>query len=85
MSRYIKPPDRPYKGWKSGPPPSVGWWPASVSNDPQCLRYWDGKAWSDAAFPTMRKTNPAVKAIRKDLRLRDIRWAPKWWPEKGTP
>lgn len=36
--------------WHRGQPPHVGWWNASVINMRNSWRWWDGKAWSDAAF-----------------------------------
>ena len=32
--------------WHDGPPPSVGWWPASREQDKHALRWWDGNCWS---------------------------------------
>lgn len=32
--------------WHSGPPPSEGWWPASVCLDPSVLRWRSGGSWS---------------------------------------
>jgi hypothetical protein len=36
--------------WRKGPPPCVGWWNASVAQDPLCRRYWNGERWSRAAY-----------------------------------
>jgi hypothetical protein len=37
--------------WFSGPPPAVGWWPASVTcNFVDIYRWWDGFVWSTAVF-----------------------------------
>lgn len=33
--------------WHSGPPPSIGWWPASIFKLETILRWWNGKHWSD--------------------------------------
>jgi hypothetical protein len=36
--------------WRTGPPPHVGWWNASVAPSepyaPDAWRWWDGKRWS---------------------------------------
>lgn len=80
MAKYIKPPERPVGKWRKGPPPSIGWWPASVSNDPQCLRWWDGKNWSDGAYPHMDAETAALAAQSIDRRMRSIRWCDPWWP-----
>lgn len=42
---YIKPPKWHDCVWRSGPPPSVGWWPASKRGDPTVLRWWGGSNW----------------------------------------
>jgi hypothetical protein len=40
--------------WQKGPPPEMGWYPTRVppyTNWTNSYRWWDGKAWSWAAFP----------------------------------
>ena len=37
------------KKWHSGPPPSLGWWPASWMKSADTIRWWDGKTWSVGA------------------------------------
>ena len=32
--------------WHKGPPPSVGWWPASFCGGLDSYRWWNGKKWS---------------------------------------
>ena len=32
--------------WHKGPPPSIGWWPASRTGTRGFYRWWDGKQWS---------------------------------------
>jgi hypothetical protein len=73
--------------WRKGPPPSIGWWPASVSRDPNSLRWWNGKHWSMSAgawadTPVMRAARSAtIKASSQD----EIEWTdrPTWWPERS--
>lgn len=36
--------------WHSGPPPSIGWWPASLTRDSTALRWFDGKDWGGPAY-----------------------------------
>lgn len=47
--------------WKKGPPPSVGWWPASTKRSVEVLRWWDGEQWSWAAH----RYQSAVSAARE--------------------
>lgn len=48
--RISKP--KPLK-WNDGPPPSIGWWPASMTRDPTALRWWDGKSWGPVCYAWM--------------------------------
>ena len=32
--------------WKSGPPPSIGWWNASRDRNEGSWRWWNGRYWS---------------------------------------
>lgn len=36
--------------WFSGPPPAVGWWPASTLRLLDAYRWFDGKDWSCVVF-----------------------------------
>jgi hypothetical protein len=36
--------------WHKGPPPSIGWWPASSVRDPSCLRWWGGEHWGGPCY-----------------------------------
>jgi hypothetical protein len=36
--------------WNGGPPPAVGWWPASRNRVYGPYRWWDGKIWSLPAW-----------------------------------
>lgn len=40
--------------WFSGPPPAVGWWPASTQGFRDFYRWWDGSNWSKAAHRSER-------------------------------
>ena len=73
--------------WRKGPPPSVGWWPASTSRNANCLRWWDGLQWS---FPAHVKWTAEVAAKEAsqptEQQLQDeIEWTdrPADWPERS--
>lgn len=34
--------------WRSGPPPHIGWWNASLDQMHESWRWWDGEKWSVA-------------------------------------
>lgn len=71
--------------WHSGPPPSVGWWPASVCNDLTCLRWWNGRAWSLPAYAGdgSMKVETAVRFL--SCNTAQIFWTdrPASWPERS--
>ncbi len=71
--------------WNLGPPPSIGWWPASKHRNPTVLRWWNGERWSMAVtrylhpgYINYYATTPADPA---DV----IFWAerPRSWPERS--
>jgi len=70
--------------WHKGPPPSIGWWPASTRRDPYALRWWNGEWWSIPARPHMTAEQAAVIAERKTWQG-DIEWTerPASWPERS--
>lgn len=75
---YIKPPDSHECTWRSGPPPEVGWWPASTSQNPELLRWWNGKFWSDYAVDGDVSRFAAICA--KEPAYSDgIKWTDRWW------
>jgi len=65
--------------WHSGPPPSVGWWPASFWADSKSLRWWDGEVWSVSTEPTATSKEAGEKARQKTKGQFMIRWAKRWW------
>jgi hypothetical protein len=71
--------------WHKGPPPSIGWWPASYSRDPDAHRYYNGEWWSAAAYPACAANEAAAIACRKSAWQNDIEWTdrPAWWPERS--
>lgn len=84
MSKYIKPPRSEDCIWRKGPPPSIGWWPASCARNPDMLRWWDGKRWS--CYCTSSRTSEQAGAVAKlawgSPRKLSIAWTDKWWEKK---
>ncbi len=69
--------------WNSGPPPSLGWWPAGGK---EYLRWWDGKHWSTPAHKTCPAAAAATAARKRSLFGTDqIYWSarPDSWPERS--
>ena len=68
--------------WYSGPPPSVGWWPASIGRDKDVLRWWNGEFWSLPVWVGCTKQFAAHAAQIKALNSSVIEWteSPDSWP-----
>ena len=78
---YIKPPAWHDCIWHSGPPPSVGWWPASKRGDPTVLRWWNGSNWS-LPVPDRTHSRKAASYARKAEPLWvdfEVVWTDRWW------
>lgn len=75
------------KKWHKGPPPSVGWWPASMWRDAACLRWWDGHNWGKACYALQDKNVAANKAHMREKIIGEfaIEWQnrPKSWPKRS--
>jgi hypothetical protein len=71
--------------WHKGPPPSVGWWPASRLRNPNVLRWWDGSAWSFPVSIRMTSAQAERHSAKKSDRTCDIEWTerPASWPERS--
>jgi hypothetical protein len=72
--------------WHKGPPPSIGWWPASTCRDCNALRWWDGEFWSIPCYKGEKHWSIELAASIKDANLPcDIEWAnrPTSWPERS--
>jgi hypothetical protein len=73
--------------WKSGPPPSLGWWPASLVEAGGSLRWWDDKCWSGVAFSGMTAVQASKRAGTRETPSRNamIRWQPRPenWPARS--
>jgi hypothetical protein len=70
--------------WHKGPPPSIGWWPASRRRNPELLRWWNGEWWSCAAHITWTAED-AEGAAELGTTMSDIEWTdrPASWPERS--
>ncbi len=71
--------------WNDGPPPSIGWWPASYDEDSDCLRWWDGTYWSVAAYKDTLVDDIAWCAEQKAGLQWHIQWKhrPHDWPKRS--
>lgn len=72
--------------WISGPPPHIGWWQASVCQNPRFWRWWNGEYWSDPAQATYtpdEAEQTALFTIAFPQIAGKIRWT-YYWPE-GAP
>lgn len=66
--------------WYSGPPPSVGWWPASCIEDKKTLRWWNGKTWSFPAYTALSRRTAAYTAqFATSVPAGEIKWTKRWW------
>lgn len=68
--------------WREGPPPSIGWWPASYDTleNPEAIRWWDGECWSWSVHPTDSDRYAAYYAgIKTTVPLECIAWCARWW------
>ena len=72
--------------WRTGSPPSIGWWPTKVCTiHPKqwsgTYRWWNGKCWSYAAFEHESAKKAAEWAAKTDPSLNKwMMWAE--WPKK---
>lgn len=72
--------------WRTGAPPSLGWWPASVygTRDPEYLGWYDGKYWS--AFCHVSHSDAYAAAQAEILGgSQDVEWTdrPDSWPARS--
>lgn len=73
--------------WHSGPPPSIGWWPADLCGQLDVVRWWDGKRWSIS----FRKDNQGVYGMKYAAQHPSpydnskIKWRlrPSSWPKRS--
>lgn len=72
--------------WHKGPPPSVGWWIASIEgSNPDMLRWWDGRCWSVAVQDTSKAKFAGRQAMLRSIAPALIKWQhrPASWPERS--
>jgi hypothetical protein len=71
--------------WHKGPPPSVGWWPASCIRIPGKVRWWNGEWWSAPCYPTDTAEDAAEFAMMRSKLSDRVEWTkrPKSWPDRS--
>lgn len=66
--------------WYEGPPPEIGWWPASVAWDTESIRWWNGKEWSLPVTQAASAKEAAKAAKRPQILGQEfICWTDRWW------
>lgn len=74
--------------WHKGPPPSLGWWPASINECFGIYRWWNGMYWSWAATSQASSIDAGKIALFKEV-ISDIGGVVKWkhrpksWPKRS--
>jgi hypothetical protein len=73
------------KHWHSSPPPSIGWWPASVCEDDYVIRWWNGKHWSIMCDRRMKGDEIGWNASVPTKSVMLIKWCarPSNWPKRS--
>ena len=80
MTKYIQPPRSEECEWRSGPPPEIGWWPASTERQPHRLRFWNGRHWSSYATSSANARTAGEYGSRMSSDDQDrIKWTDRWW------
>jgi hypothetical protein len=71
--------------WKKGPPPSIGWWPASYYRSHHDIRWWNGRYWSKPLSWVCTAEEAAEGAMLPAVYSFDVEWTqrPKDWPERS--
>ena len=66
--------------WHKGPPPEIGWWPASKRKDDQAIRWWNGEFWSISLTPDRSAEYAGtIATIGSIVATSDILWTERWW------
>jgi len=60
--------------WFSGPPPAVGWWPASALGLIDFYYWWDGEEWSQYACFDFSPEQAEYRASRRSKNSQNIKW-----------
>lgn len=73
--------------WQPGTPPSVGWWPASISRNPCALRWWNGTYWGKVAYAGdyINFIKRVARQMEDPWLQPDIEWRERadWWPARS--
>lgn len=72
--------------WRSGPPPAIGWWPASKIEDFTRLRWWDGVGWSQAVHASQAASEipwPRI-GVRYAGNQEQVYWTDRWWEKTNV-
>ena len=73
--------------WHKGPPPSIGWWPASTARHLDMFRWWDGKYWSIPlrSLDSRKDAGTRAKSTEYQCFQSGIEWRnwPANWPERS--
>ena len=66
--------------WRNGPPPSIGWWPASRFEDVEVLRWWNGGNWSFHCTPNCNEIEASHRTNLCAVQTQQmIKWTDRWW------
>lgn len=75
--------------WRTGTPPTPGWYPASVVKNPLILRWWNGKFWSAYVCPNKHRP-PTLGRVAERARTpfdspynKNVPWSDPWWEPKA--
>jgi len=70
--------------WRTGPPPFIDWWNASVDENLDIWRFWNGEHWSAPVQSTASLEEVGIAAVTKDLiPIENIKWS-NYWPSEAT-
>ena len=74
--------------WRSGPPPSMGWWPCRLKGEgfSRFLRWWNGKWWSlGVSKKHSAESAASIARTPTHYTTRQIQWSdrPAEWPERS--
>jgi hypothetical protein len=67
--------------WRKGPPPEIGWWPASMYRSKSTIRWWNGVCWSVPVDwgATSRQAEVCARVFADGDIQGDIEWTDRWW------
>lgn len=71
--------------WHKGPPPSIGWWPASITRNVDFYRWWDGSRWSCVCVEGASAREVLATARTPTSQGWDVEWTdrPATWPARS--